>query len=241
MESIIVDAVSKKFKIGFQQRLSVLARFIRLISGREPRRTIAALQEVSLTACVGETVGIVGENGSGKSTLLRIIAGIYQKDSGRIRTSGKIISLIGLGYGMHKRLTMEENIFLVGALYGLSRKDIRRRFDSIVEFAGLEDFVKTKIYQFSRGRKERLVFSIAIYCNPKILLLDEVFAVGDEEFRRRSAKKIKELVKNGATAIFVSHEFWMIEKYCDRLIWMRKGRVVKEGNVKEILKEYREC
>lgn len=238
MERVAVDAVSKKFKIGFQQNLGALARFISLIFGKESKRIIMALQEISFTACAGEIIGIIGENGSGKSTLLRLIAGIYRRDSGQISTSGKIISLIGLGQDIKERLTMEDNVFLIGSLYGLSRKDIRRKFDSIVEFAGLEGFVKTKLYQFSLGMLQKLIFSIAIHCDPEILLLDEVFAVGDESFRHKSAEKIKELVKNRATVLLASHELWMIEKYCDRVIWMHEGRIIKQGNAKKIVKEY---
>jgi ABC-type polysaccharide/polyol phosphate transport system ATPase subunit len=137
------------------------------------------------------------------------------------------------------RLTLTENTFVVGSLFGLSQKEVKERFDSIVEFAGLQNFVNTKIYQFSSGMKERLAFSIAIYCSPEILLLDEVFAVGDEDFRNKSARKIKELVRNGASAILVSHELWMIEKYCDRVIWLDEGKVVKEGKIKDIIDEYK--
>ena len=238
MKRIIVDNISKRFKIGFQQNQSALARAISLISGREPKRVITALEGVSFTVSAGETVGIIGENGSGKSTLLRIIAGIHRKDSGQVNISGKVISLIGLGYDMKERLTLEDNVFLVGSLYNMSRKGIREKFNSIVEFAGLEDFVKTKIYQLSLGLSERLVFSIATHCDPEILLLDEVFAVGDESFRHKSAEKIKELVNSGAAVILVSHELWMIEQYCDRAIWLDNGQIISVGNSKEITKKY---
>ena len=134
---------------------------------------------------------------------------------------------------------MAENIFLVGSFFGLSQVTIKGRFNSIVEFAGLQNFVNTKLYQFSSGMKERLAFSIVIHCSPEILLLDEVFAVGDEDFRNKSSKKIKELVKGGATAILVSHELWMIEKYCDRVIWLDGGKIIKEGKTEDIVNEYK--
>jgi len=236
---IIVKDLKKKFKIGFKKRQGVLQRFISFFSGKEPKKIIIALDNVSFELKKGEILGIVGENGSGKSTLLRIIAGIYKKNLGRMGICGKIISLINLNVGLKERLIMKDNIFLVGALFGLSNKEIKWKFKSIVEFAGLENFINTKIYQFSEGMKQRLVFSIAVHSNPDILLLDEVFAVGDENFRNKSAEKINELVEGGASVILVSHELWMIEKYCDRVIWMEKGKIKREGNVKEILKEYK--
>jgi ABC-type polysaccharide/polyol phosphate transport system ATPase subunit len=134
---------------------------------------------------------------------------------------------------------MKENIFLICSLLGLTKKEIKKRFESIVEFAGLKDFVNTKLYQFSAGMSERLSFSMAIHVNPDVLLLDEVFAVGDEDFRRKSAEKIKELAKNGVSVLFVSHELWMVEKYCDRVIWMSNGEIIKEGKPREIIKEYK--
>ena len=193
---IIVKNISKKFKIGFKKKQSALARFVSLFSGKEPKKIIQALKDVSFKAKKGEIVGIIGKNGSGKSTLLRIIAGIYNKDKGEIITNGKIISVINLKVGLQPRLTMRDNIFLTSSLFDLSQNDIKQRFNSIVEFAELENFVNTKIYQFSEGMKQRLAFSIAIYCNPEILLLDEVFEVGDEKFRKKSANEIKELAND---------------------------------------------
>ena len=239
MKRIILDNVTKEFKIGFKKNQGTLARFASLFSGREPKKILKALQGVSLAVNSGEIVGLVGKNGSGKSTLLRIIAGIYPNYNGAKKVNGHIVSLIELGRGLIERLTMKDNIFLAGSLFGLSQREIRKRFHSIVEFAGLEDFVHTKLYQFSRGMLERLSFSIAIHANPEILLLDEVFAVGDEDFRAKSANKIKELAKNGAGIILVSHELWLIEKYCDKVVWLKKGKIVKEGNTKEIIKEYK--
>ncbi len=240
MERIIIKGLWKKFKIGFKKNQSALARLLSLFSGRESKKTIWALKDVSLKINPGEIVGIIGENGSGKSTLLRAISGIYRVDKGEIQTDGKIISIINLNVGMQDRLTMSDNIYLVGSLFDLGRREIKRRFDSIVEFSELSEFVNTKLSQFSNGMLQRLAFSIAIHCDPDILLLDEVFEVGDEDFKKRSAEKIKKLVKGGASVILVSHELWMIEKYCDRVIWVHEGKVVKGGRVKKILKEYLE-
>lgn len=236
---VIVQNLSKKFQIGFKKHQSALERFISLFSGKEPKKTIQALKDVSFEAKKGEIVGIIGENGSGKSTLLRVIAGIYRQDEGNIIANGKIISLINLNIGMQSRLTMKENIFLIGSLFGVNQKGIKQRFNSIIKFAELENFINTKIYQFSEGMKERLAFSIAIHCNPDIFLLDEIFEVGDENFRKKSADKIKDLVNGGAIIILASHNLHMVERYCDIVIWLEKGKIKKAGRMKGVIKEYK--
>ncbi len=236
-ERIKVEQVGKKFKIGFKKNQNALARFISLFSGREAKKIIWALRDVSLTVKEGEMVGIIGKNGSGKSTLLRCISKIYKHDGGNIKTKGKIISLINLNIGMQPRLTMSDNIYLCCSLFGLSRKEIKDRFSNIVKFSELENFVGTKLYQFSEGMKQRLAFSIAIHCNPEVLLLDEVFEVGDKGFKIKSANKIKELVKRGVSVLLVSHELSMIEKYCNKIIWLDKGKIKKEGDTR-IIREY---
>jgi ABC-type polysaccharide/polyol phosphate transport system ATPase subunit len=238
MERIIIENISKEFKIGFRRKQSVLARILNTIFGRIPTKKLLAIENLSFTANSGEIIGIIGKNGSGKSTLLRLIAGIYKPTQGNIETNGKIISLINLNIGLKPRLTLKDNLYLVGALFDLGRKDIKQRFNKIVEFAGLTQFTNTKISQFSTGMTQRLVFSIAAHANPEILLLDEVFEVGDEDFRKKSSNKIKELAKNGATVLLVSHELWMIEKYCNKVIWIDKGNIKKQGKTKEIVKEY---
>lgn len=240
MARVIVEGLSKKFKIGFKKHQGALSIFISLFSGKEPTRILWALKDVSFNADEGEIIGIIGENGSGKSTLLRTIADIYDMDSGEIKTNGKIVPLINLQAGLKDRLTMEDNIFICCSFFGLTQKEARNRFDAIVQFSELENFVNTKIYQFSEGMKQRLSFSIAINCDPDILLLDEVFEAGDEEFKSKSADRIKELVKSGATVLLVSHELWMVEKYCNKVIWLDSGRLIKSGNAQEILKEYRQ-
>ncbi len=238
IKRIIAEKISKKFKIGFRKNQSILEKIVSLISGREPKRIITALDNVSFSCNSGEILGIIGENGSGKSTLLRIIAGIYKKDSGKIQTNGKLISLINLSVGLKERLTMKDNIFLCCSLFGLNTKQIKKKFDSIVKFSELEEFVNTKIYQFSEGMKQRLGFSTAIHCNPEILLLDEVFAVGDEEFRKKSVKKIKNFLREGVSIVLVSHDLETIKKYCTKVILMEKGKIVNYGDAKKIIKEY---
>lgn len=240
MNSIQLQSVSKTFELGFKKRHGLLARIIGGLSNREQKKEIIVLDTISLTIKSGEMVGIIGNNGSGKSTLLRIIAGIYRPNSGNIITQGKIISIINLGSGLKERLTMKENIFLVGSLFGISQKTIRENLNSIVHFSGLEQFIDTKIYQFSAGMLQRLAFSIAIHSNPSILLLDEVFEVGDENFRKKSTEKIHELVKAGVSVVFVTHELDMIREHCDRVIWLSNGKICMQGDPEVVVKKYLE-
>jgi len=228
MERIKIENISKEFKIGFKKKQSFLARIIDLISGQEPKKIIKALDNISLSVKSGTILGVIGENGSGKSTLLRIIAGIYPQDCGKIRVRGKVISLINLIVGLKERLTMQENIYLVGSLFGLNKKEIAQKLNSIIEFSELKNFLSTKIYQFSEGMKQRLAFSIAIHANPDILLLDEVFEVGDESFKLKSANKIKEIVKQGGCVMLVSHDIDLIKRNCNLIILMKNGKIKKK-------------
>lgn len=227
MGKIVVDNISKKFKIGCG-RHGILYKIISLISGRGSKKEIEVFKNISFSVSSYQLLGIHGPNGSGKSTLLRIMAGIYRPDSGKVLVNGKMISLINLNAGLKERLTMRENIFLIGSIFGQSRGEIKKEFYKIVEFSGLSDFLETKIYQFSEGMKQRLVFSVGIFSNPEILLLDEVFEVGDEDFKQKSAQKIKEMVKSGGCAVLVSHNMDLIKKYCDKIVLLDKGQLFKE-------------
>ncbi len=238
MDRIIINNVSKTFKIGIRKNISALSRILSLFSDRDTKKKIQVLKNISFTAKEGEVVGIIGKNGSGKSTLLRTIAGIYEKDEGSVKINGRMIPLINLNIGMQERLTMRDNIFLCCSLLGVENRMIKQRFNSIVEFSELKEYVNTKVFQFSEGMKQRLAFAIAIHSNPDILLIDEVFEVGDEKFRTKSSERIKELVKKGTTVLLVSHSLGMIEKYCDRAIWMDNGMVVKIGSSKEVSSSY---
>jgi len=238
MKKITLNNVSKEFEFGNRSIISVLFRLSSFISGRRMIKKIKALDSVSFEVDSGEIVGIIGDNGSGKSTLLRVISEIYPVYTGRVDYHGKIVSLIGLGNGAINRLTMRENIFLVGSLFGLSKHEIKKKFDSIVEFSGLKDFVDTNLYKFSSGMLQRLSFSIAVHSNPDILLLDEVFEVGDEDFRKKSSDMIRGLVRKGVSVVFVSHDLDMIKKYCDRVVWLEKGKVKCIGKPKVIINKY---
>lgn len=237
MDRIIAENVSKRFKIGRKTK-SGLARFVSMFSGKEPKKSFWALKDVSFSIKKGEIVGIIGENGSGKSTLLRIIAGVYAQDEGKVHFNGRIVSLINLYVGLQERLTMQDNIYLCCSLFGLNRREISERFNSIVEFSELEEFVNTKLYQFSNGMLQRLSFSIAVHCEPDILLLDEVFEVGDESFKKKSVEKIKELVSQGGSVILVSHDLNIVKKYCDRVIWIDEGKFRRIGKAGDVVREY---
>ncbi|MGA1792620.1 MAG: ABC transporter ATP-binding protein [Thermoplasmatota archaeon] len=238
MHRVIMKNVTKDFKIGSQKNQGALSRVLSMISGKEHREKITVLKNVSFDIQGGECVGLIGDNGAGKSTLMRMMAGIYPITKGKIRIKGNIVPIIGLGSGFQIRLTMKDNIYLVGSLFNMSRMSIKENFNSIVSFAELEDYVYTKLFQFSEGMRQRLAFSIAVHAKPEVLLLDEVFEIGDQRFRKKSSEKIKELIQNGTLVLLVSHELWMIRKHCERVIWLKNGRVYRDGPTTEVLKEY---
>jgi len=238
MTRISLRGVSKRFRKGFVKKHSVLFKFLSLLSGTPPAKTITVLDGVSFDVRKGEKVGIIGENGSGKTTLLRIISGIYEKDEGTVETEGKIIPLINLRAAMIRRLTMKDNIYLLGSFLGLTTGKIRERFHSIAAFAEQEDYINTPLYQFSSGMRQRLAFSIAINCDPDILLLDEVFESGDEKFRNKSAEWIGRMVAAGGSVILVSHEMRTIEKYCDKVIWLKNGKIARFEDTKNVVNDY---
>lgn len=238
MIRIQVQHISKTFDIGFTKRRGFLNRLATFFSGRNATKHITVLDDISFEVSSGEVLGIIGSNGSGKSTLLRTIAGIYHPNSGTVTTHGKIVSIINLGVGLKERLTMRENIFLVGSLFGMNQRMIVDQFNNIVEFSELQSFVDTKLFQFSAGMIQRLAFSIAIHASPDILLLDEVFEVGDENFRKKSSARIKELVHHGAAVLLISHDLDIVEKNCTRAIWINHSILMKEGSVHEVTTLY---
>jgi ABC-type polysaccharide/polyol phosphate transport system, ATPase component len=235
---IIINNVSKVFKIGFKKRQSILEKFVSLFSGREPKKDFLALKDVSFKVNSGEILGIIGDNGSGKSTLLRIISGIYKQKSGEVLVEGKIVSLIGLIAGFKERLTMKDNIYLCCSLFGLKKGEIKSKFEKIIEFSELGDFINTKMYQFSLGMVQRLAFSIAINCNPDILLLDEAFESGDEHFRTKSRNKIINMAASGCAVVLVSHDLEIMNKNCSSVIWMENGVINMAGSVNEVMEKY---
>lgn len=238
---IKVSEISKKFKIGSKNN-PALGRVLTLLK-REKQKELQVLKEVSFEVKEREILGLIGRNGSGKSTLLRVIAGIYLQDEGSIETNGKVFYLSGFDSGLMPRLTMKENIFLMCSVLGLSQKDIKKKFNDIVEFAGLRDFVYTEVDKFSSGMLSRLNFSITIHCiqhhSPDILLLDEVFgAGGDIDFQEKAIKRMEELITGGATVLMVSHNLSIIEQYCKKTLLMEKGSIKFAGDTKKAISTY---
>ncbi len=199
-----------------------------------------ALRGVSFDVKTGKTLGIIGENGSGKSTMLKILAGISKPTSGQVVTNGRISALIELGAGFHPEISGRENVFINGVILGLTRKEIQEKYDEIVQFAELEEFIDQPVKGYSSGMFMRLGFSIAINVNPDILLIDEVLAVGDASFVPKCLDKISEFRRHGKTIIFVSHDLSTIERICDEVIWLKKGLVEMRGYPKRVVDAYLE-
>jgi lipopolysaccharide transport system ATP-binding protein len=188
-----------------------------------------ALRDVSLTVDPGEVVGIVGRNGSGKSTLLKIIAQITAPTTGEVRLRGRTGTLLEVGTGFHPELSGRENVFLNGAILGMNRAEIARKFDEIVDFSGVEAFIDTPVKRYSSGMQTRLAFSVAAHLDPEILIVDEVLAVGDAEFQKKCLGKMNEVSRSGRTVLFVSHNMNAVDQLCDRVIWLDRGRVVEDS------------
>jgi ABC-2 type transport system ATP-binding protein len=197
MKRIIVENLSKTFNLSHRKKKTFLSSLLSFISGKSAKKRFEVLKNISFEVEEGEILGVIGKNGSGKSTLLRIISGILPVFRGRVRVNGNITNMISLQSGINERMTMRETIFMLGSLYGLSQQEIKKRFDSIVRFTEIKEFLDTKLYQFSNGMKARLAFSIVIHTNFDILLIDEGFGGADLEFRKKAFNKIRERVDEG--------------------------------------------
>jgi ABC-type polysaccharide/polyol phosphate transport system ATPase subunit len=234
--AIIVEGVTKRFRLYHERNQSLKSTLLR--RGRASYEEFWALRDVSLAVPKGTAMGLIGENGSGKSTLLKCMARILRPDSGRISTEGKVSALLELGAGFHHELSGRENIYLNGSILGLSRKELDRKFDDIVQFAGLDRFIDTPVKNYSSGMYLRLGFSVAINVNPDVLLVDEVLAVGDENFQRRCREKFTELRAQGKTVVLVSHALESIRELCDAAAWLEAGRLRAVGDVDEVVDQY---
>jgi len=196
---------------------------------------VTALDGVSFDVEKGRTLGLIGENGSGKSTMLKIVAGITKPTSGWVATNGKVSALIELGAGFHPEITGRENVFINGIMLGLSKKEITAKFDEIVRFAELEEFIDAPVKTYSSGMYMRLGFSVAINVNPEILLIDEVLAVGDASFIPKCLDRIDDFRRRKKTILFVSHDLATVEKICDRVVWLKNGRIAAAGQPKRVV------
>jgi ABC-type polysaccharide/polyol phosphate transport system ATPase subunit len=243
--TVLIDSVSKRFRkhtLAKKGYSTVKTSFLtRMFLRRFPKDNyIAALQNVSVHVRPGHSLGLIGSNGSGKSTLLKLISGIYRPDSGRVTVQGRISALIELGAGFHPDFTGRENVYLGGVMYGLSRKQIDERFEDIVRYAELEDFIDDPVRTYSSGMYMRLGFSLAVHTEPDILIIDEVLAVGDAAFVHRCHETISEFKRQGKTLIFVTHDLDSVARWCDEAIWLDKGIVQVQGAPRWVIDSYLE-
>ncbi|GAB4550713.1 MAG: hypothetical protein OHK0023_16980 [Anaerolineae bacterium] len=238
--AIRADQLSKDFWIVQNQAATVSGYFIdQMRFWRRPKRVIFnALRDVSLEVCRGETLGLIGVNGSGKSTLLKIIAGIYRPDRGHISVNGRLVALLELGAGFHPELSGRENIYLNGALYGYSRVDLSRRLEAILDFAEIERFADTPLKHYSSGMQMRLGFAVAMSVEAEIMLLDEVFAVGDAAFQAKCFARLREFQAQGRTLVLVSHSMESIRELCTRAVWLEQGRIAAYGPADGVIQAY---
>src|SRR5258706_7708856 len=234
---IVVDRVSRRFRVSGSAGRTLKDIFV--ARGRVPVTEVWALRNVSLHAEPGEALGLVGRNGSGKTTLLRIVSGIIKPSSGDVAVGGRIGSLLELGAGFHPDFTGRENVYLNGSIHGLTRARVREVMDEIVAFAELEKFIDLPVRTYSSGMFMRLGFSVAAHIQSDVLLLDEVFAVGDESFQRKCFGKIAEFKNRGGTILFVSHDAQAVERLCDRAGLLRQGEVAFDGETREAIAAYR--
>lgn len=234
--SIEIKEVWESFRIYHQKNETLKAALVKFKRG--VYEEFWALKGVSFDVLRGETIGIIGQNGSGKSTLLKCIARILTPTRGQINVFGKISPLLELGAGFHPELTGRENIFVNGAILGLTRRQIKERYDDIVAFSELEDFIDTQVKAYSSGMYIRLGFAVAVYSDPDILLIDEILAVGDERFRHKCYAKIRNFQNNGKTIILVTHDMNAARDFCDRLVLLQKGSVQEIGKPQDVANTY---
>jgi teichoic acid transport system ATP-binding protein len=202
-------------------------------------KTVHALRNLTFNVERGKTIGLIGGNGAGKSTLLRVFANVYEPDSGEVKVNTDSVSLLALGAGFQNDLPGIDNIYLNGILLGLTKGEVEEKLNEIVEFAEIGEFINAPLRTYSSGMRTKLAFSIASHIEPELLLIDEVFSVGDARFKKKSDKKIRSLINDNRTVIMVSHSLGVIEDLCDEVIWLDKGSLVEIGDAKEVVKRYK--
>ena len=247
--SIQLEHVTKRYRTGRSRTIvDLVASNVDRLRGRSDEvhsaargridATIHALRDVSLDVPQGSGVGIIGRNGAGKTTLLKLISRVTWPTSGSVRVAGHVVSLIELGAGFHPELTGRENVYLGAGLFGLTRREIDRQFDAIVQFADVERLIDTPMKRYSSGLYARLGFAVAIFARPDIVLVDEVLAVGDAAFRRRALEALRRLIADGKTVLFISHDMWNVRRLCSEIVWMEEGRVRASGPAAHIAERY---
>ena len=237
-DAIRVDNVTMQFNLSKERIDSIKEYVVKLVKGKLLYNAFSALTDVSFSVKKGEVFGIVGLNGSGKSTILKIVSGILKPTQGQASIEGTISPLIELGAGFDMDLTARENIFLNGYVLGYTKEYIKEKFDEIVEFSELEEFLDVPIKNFSSGMIARLGFSIATLVHPDILIVDEILSVGDYKFQDKCEKRIQEMMSGGTTVLIVSHSIEQIRRLCDRVLWLEKGKVKMIGETKDVCDAY---
>src|SRR6266478_4192194 len=231
------DNVSKKYRVRQESPAdgtkNVLARKLKSLIGRSS--DFWAVRDVSFDVQRGQALGIIGHNGAGKSTILKLLANITTPTSGEITIFGRLSALIEVGSGFHQELTGRENVYLNGSILGMRRREITRKLDSIIEFAGIREFIDTPVKRYSSGMFVRLGFSIAAHLDPDVLLLDEVLAVGDAAFQSKCLERVNDLRRSGKTILFISHDLGAVERLCDRVLLMQRGQVIASGSPAEVI------
>lgn len=238
MAAITVTHLSKTFRLDAGKATSLKSRLIRRSSENRGAHVLHALRDIDFEVAEGEFLGIVGRNGSGKSTLLKILAGIYQPTEGRVDVEGRLVPFIELGVGFNPELTGRQNVFLNGALLGMSRREVAEIYDDIVEFAELEAFMDQRLKNYSSGMQVRLAFSMATRANADVLLVDEVLAVGDAAFQRKCFQYFKELKAQKKTVVFVTHDMSAVREFCDRAILIDQNEIKQMGRPDDVAREY---
>lgn len=237
---IRVEHVSMKFNLGIEKNYSMKEAFIAMFDKKRRQKPTEfwALDDLTFNVKKGEVVGLIGSNGAGKSTLLKVVSGVMKPTKGKVEVRGIISPMIELGAGFDLELTARENIYLNGAILGYSKEFLEEKFDDIVKFSELEEFLDVPVKNFSSGMTAKLAFSIATVVNPEILIVDEILSVGDIKFQEKSKGKMLEMIKGGTTVLYVSHSLESIKDLCDKVIWIEHGKLIKMGNAKEICDEY---
>src|SRR3954470_14950655 len=243
--SLRLNHVFKRFRRGerHDSLRDLIPSLVKRAVRRDSERALDAqefwvLNDISFDLRKGETLGIIGHNGAGKSTMLKHLSGIMEPTRGSIEVNGRLSALIEVGAGFHPDLTGRENVFLNGVILGMSRAEVKRKFDEIVDFAGIEEFIDTPVKRYSSGMFARLGFSVAAHLEPDILVIDEVLSVGDFAFQRKGLEKMRAIAKSGATVIFVSHNLQAVAEFCQRAILLEKGRVIADGPTGQVVRRY---
>lgn len=235
---IYVDNVTMDYRVQQENIKSIKEYLVNTLRGRVTYREFRALDHVSVHVAPGEVLGIIGSNGAGKSTLLKVIAGVLTPTEGAVRINGNIAPMLELGAGFDQDLTARENIFLNGAILGYTKSFLEKRFDEIIAFSELEDFIEQPVRTYSSGMMMRLAFSIATLVEPEVLIVDEILSVGDADFQEKSKARMLELMGGGTTVLFVSHSLEQIREMCDRCIWLEHGQVKVIGSANEVCDAY---